>query len=104
MAEQVHDEAGGRELRTDERGGLNPRGAVEVGPELGEVGLRFGVQVGEVSLRRKLGARVTVDLGDGARLPVVKACVAKPIGGGEGVEGACGAERKPEDKPGPKGR
>ena len=36
LAEQVHDEAGDGELRADERGGLNPQGAVEVGPELGE--------------------------------------------------------------------
>ena len=39
----MHDEAGDGELRTDERGALNPQGAVEVGagggPELGEVGL-----------------------------------------------------------------
>ena len=40
----MDDEAGDRELRTDERGGLNPQGAVEVGagggPKLGEVRLR----------------------------------------------------------------
>ena len=35
----MHDEAGDGELRTDERGALNPQGAVEVGAEFGEVGL-----------------------------------------------------------------
>ena len=40
LAEQVHDEAGDRELRTDERGGLDPQGAVHARSrfESGEVG------------------------------------------------------------------
>ena len=42
LAEQVHDEAGDRELRSDERGGLNPQGAVHARFEAGEVGFRGG--------------------------------------------------------------
>ena len=82
-AEQVNDEAGDCELRTDERGSLNPQSSVEVGPKLGEVGLRreFGM-IGTGGAAHSFG--------DGFGVLGFDAGGLELAGGGEGVEGACG--------------
>ena len=87
LTEQVHDEAGDRELRTDERGGLNPQGAVHARFESGEV----GADEGEVRLR---GERVTTRPGRGAGRVhdslghrFIGADFPEGLDGGVGVEG-----------------
>ena len=60
----------------DDADSLNPQGPIDV-----------GAQCGKVRFRGDAFARVTVDIDDCAGLRVVEAGIAKPIGGGECVEG-----------------
>ena len=80
LAEQVHDEAGDGELRTDDRDGLNPQGAVRARFESGDGG-------GEVGFRRQLLAvgagRIAHHRHGGFRLALVEAGIAKAFRGGE---------------------
>ena len=92
----MDDEAGDRELRTDERGGLNPQGAVE----LGFRGERFGCcakiglrgEVGAVGVRGGIGG-FAHPFGDGFGLAALDAGRFELAGSGERVEGGGGQWR-----------
>ena len=83
-AEQVHDEAGDGDLRADERGGLDPQGAVELATKAGDGGLEVGLRGQLRAIRPGRGAgRVH----DGFRHRFIGAGFPECLDGGVGVEG-----------------